>query len=52
MAMMFEALELKDRVGSGIRTDVDSLPTPAVAGKVRQLLVERGVLVFRELTDH
>ena len=41
--MVFEALELKDRVGSEIRTDVASLLTPEVAGKVRRLLVERGV---------
>lgn len=47
--MKFEALSLKDSVGSEIRTDVDSLLTPEVAGKIRQLLVERGVLVFRAL---
>ena len=39
--MKFEALALKDSVGSEIRTDVDSLLTPEVAGKIRQLLVER-----------
>ena len=50
--MKFEALALKDSVGSEIRTDVDSLLTPEVAGKVRQLLVERGVLVFRALGLH
>lgn len=47
---MFEAFKLNDHVGSEIRTDVASLLTPAVAAKVRQLLVERGVLVFRGLT--
>jgi len=47
--MKFEALELNDRVGSEVRTDVASLLKPEVAGKVRQLLVERGVLVFRGL---
>lgn len=47
--MVFEALELNDRVGSEIRTDVASLLTPEVAGKVRRLLVERGVLVFKQL---
>ena len=46
---MFEAIRLKDRVGSEIRTDVASLLTPEVATKVRNLLVERGVLVFKSL---
>ena len=47
--MMLEALKLKDHVGSEVRTDIKSLLTPEGAAKVRQLLVERGVLVFKGL---
>jgi len=47
--MPFEAQALQERVGSEIRTDVGSLLTPQVARRVRDLLVERGVLVFRQL---
>lgn len=47
--MMFEALALKDGIGSQIRTDAASLLTTEVAAKVRQQLVERGVLVFKAL---
>ncbi len=51
--MVFEALALKDGIGSEIRTTVESLLTTEVAAKVRQLLVERGVVVFKglQLTD-
>jgi alpha-ketoglutarate-dependent taurine dioxygenase len=47
--MRFEVVNLKDRIGSEIRTDVASLLTPEVAAQVRRLLVERGVLVFKAL---
>jgi alpha-ketoglutarate-dependent taurine dioxygenase len=49
----FEVLNLKDHIGSEIRTDIESLLTPEVAKEVRRLLVTRGVLVFRglNLTD-
>jgi len=46
---MFEVMALKERVGSVIRTDAATLLAPSVARQLRQLLVERGVLVFREL---
>lgn len=47
--MAFEAINLNDRVGSEIRASVENLLTPAVAKQVRELLVQRGVLVFKEL---
>jgi len=47
--MAFEALALKDGIGSEIRTTIESLLTPEVAAEVRRILVERGVLVFRGL---
>jgi alpha-ketoglutarate-dependent taurine dioxygenase len=51
--MAFDVLNLKDRIGSEVRTDAKSLLTPEVAKEVRRLLVARGVLVFRglNLTD-
>jgi alpha-ketoglutarate-dependent taurine dioxygenase len=47
--MLFEAVNLKDHIGTEIRTDIKSLLTPEVAQKIRQLLIKRGVLVFKEL---
>lgn len=47
--MSLEILSLKDRIGSEIRTDAETLLTPGVAGEVRRLLLDRGVLVFKEL---
>lgn len=47
--MQFEARALKEEIGSEVRTNVKDLLTPAVAAQVRQLLVQRGVLVFRGL---
>ncbi|HVK98950.1 MAG TPA: TauD/TfdA family dioxygenase [Dongiaceae bacterium] len=47
--MKFEALALKDGIGTEIRTDIESLLNEEVAMEVRRLLVERGVLVFKEL---
>jgi alpha-ketoglutarate-dependent taurine dioxygenase len=51
--MALEVLNLKDRIGSEVRTNIESLLTPDVAKEVRRLLVARGVLVFRglDLTD-
>lgn len=48
--MSFEAYKLTDRIGTGIRTDAETLLTPSVAAEVRRLLIERGVLVFKALT--
>jgi alpha-ketoglutarate-dependent taurine dioxygenase len=47
--MSFEALNLKDRIGSEIRADVPTLLEPQVGAELRRLLVARGVLVFKEL---
>lgn len=47
--MAFEVVNLKERIGSEIRTDVETLLTPEVAAEVRRQLIARGVLVFREL---
>lgn len=47
--MAFEAWALKEEIGSEVRTSVKDLLTPAVAAQVRELLVQRGVLVFRGL---
>ncbi len=47
--MMFDALPLKDGIGAEIRTDAETLLTTDIAAKVRRLLIERGVLVFRKL---
>jgi alpha-ketoglutarate-dependent taurine dioxygenase len=51
--MSFEALNLKDHIGTEIRTDARTLLTPEVAVRVRRTLIERGVLVFKKinLTD-
>jgi len=45
----FEVIDLRDRIGSEIRTDVATLLTPSAAAEVRRLLVARGVLVFKKL---
>lgn len=46
---MFETLDLKEGIGTEIRTNVESLLSAEVAAGVRELLVERGVLVFKQL---
>jgi alpha-ketoglutarate-dependent taurine dioxygenase len=40
---------LKEHIGSEIRTDAETLLSPAIASAVRNMLVARGVLVFKEL---
>jgi alpha-ketoglutarate-dependent taurine dioxygenase len=47
--MALEALNLKSRIGSEVRARVETLLTADAAAEVRRLLIERGVLVFREL---
>lgn len=47
--MSLEAIKLKDRIGSEIRTDVQTLLITETAAEVRRLLIERGVLAFRAL---
>jgi alpha-ketoglutarate-dependent taurine dioxygenase len=51
--MSFKVVNLKERIGTEVRTDAQTLLTPEIAAEVRRLLVERGVLVFKEihLTD-
>lgn len=47
--MSFEAIRLKDHIGSEIRADVETLLKPAVAVEIRRVLMDRGVLVFKAL---
>lgn len=47
--MSFEVIDLKKAIGSEIRTDVATLLRPEYAARVRSLLVQRGVLVFRQI---
>lgn len=51
--MTFQAIPLRERVGTEIRGDVEALLKPESAAELRELLRERGVLVFKEigLTD-
>lgn len=46
---MFEMRNLKDSIGTEVRTTIENLLTPAVAKKVRDVLVERGIVVFKAL---
>lgn len=48
--MAVESTNLQEHIGSEVHTDVQSLLTPGVAQQVRDLLVQRGVLVFRKLS--
>jgi alpha-ketoglutarate-dependent taurine dioxygenase len=49
----FETTDLTPRIGTGIRTDKATLLSGARAGRIRELLEQRGVLVMRDidLTD-
>ena len=47
--MSFEVHNLKESIGSEIRSDVATLLNPDVAAQVRRLMVDRGVLLFRGL---
>lgn len=47
--MKLDVIDLEDQVGSEVRVAVADLLTPAVAAQVRELLQQRGVLVFRQL---
>jgi alpha-ketoglutarate-dependent taurine dioxygenase len=47
--VVFEVRRLNDRIGSEIRTTPETLLTAEVAAEVRRLLLDRGVLVFKEL---
>ena len=47
--MAIDAVRLKERIGSEVRMSARELLQPAVAAEVRALLIQRGVLVFRQL---
>lgn len=47
--MAFTATPLGEHIGTEIRADINDLLTPAMGTKMRRLLTERGVLVFKEL---
>lgn len=47
--MDFKVRELSERIGSAIETDVETLLSGAVAGEIRALLEERGMLLIRGL---
>jgi hypothetical protein len=47
--MNFEVVDLTERTGSEIRTDVETLLTPEAAGRVREVLLDRGVVVFKKI---
>jgi alpha-ketoglutarate-dependent taurine dioxygenase len=47
--MSFVALNLEDCIGTEIRVDIDSLLTADIAQEIRQLLIARGVLIFKQL---
>lgn len=47
--MAFEAVALHQNIGLEIRTNISSLLTHEVATQLRRLLVERGVLAFKQL---
>lgn len=46
---MFEAVNIKEFIGSEVRADIDQLLSPEGGQALRELLVQRGVLVFKEL---
>lgn len=47
--MAFEVVDLKPAIGSEVRVDIDTLLQPETAKALRELLVARGVLVFKQL---
>jgi alpha-ketoglutarate-dependent taurine dioxygenase len=47
--MSFQAHDLTERIGTEIRATPAALLEPGVADEVRALLVQRGVLVFKDL---
>ena len=51
--VLFESYNLKDDVGSEVRLNENSLQDPKLGSSLRDLLVQRGVLVFKglNLTD-
>jgi alpha-ketoglutarate-dependent taurine dioxygenase len=47
--MTIKAVNLKSKIGSGVKVELDALIAGAFASQLRDLLVARGVLVFRDL---
>jgi alpha-ketoglutarate-dependent taurine dioxygenase len=47
--MPLRTVELKPRVGSELKTDLDTLLSGSVAAEIRALLVQRGVLIARDI---
>lgn len=47
--MPFTTIDLTEKIGSEVRADIDALLRPEAGGDLRRLLIERGVLVFKEL---
>ena len=47
--MTLNARNLKESIGSEVHVAVEDLLQPAVAAEVRELLLQRGVLVFPQL---
>ena len=47
--MSFDVSDLTPRIGSEIRTDIDTLLSGSQAGAIREILERRGVVVFRDL---
>lgn len=47
--MAIQVINLRDQIGSEIRVAREVLLQPEVAASVRQLLVQRGVLVFKQI---
>ncbi|MFP5305954.1 MAG: TauD/TfdA dioxygenase family protein [Gammaproteobacteria bacterium] len=47
--MEFEAKNLTECIGTEVSAGIDALLTPRVAAELRELLVQRGVLVFKAL---
>lgn len=44
----FEVTDLQERIGSEVRIDTGKMQNPDVVAQLRELLVQRGVLVFKE----
>ncbi|WP_317932245.1 TauD/TfdA family dioxygenase [Halioxenophilus sp. WMMB6] len=47
--MSFTAVNLKDQIGAKVSVSVDDLLAPATGRELRNLLIERGVLLFEQI---
>ena len=48
-AQQLETVDLTPLIGSEVRSDIETLVSGRLAGEIRRILEQRGVLVFREL---